>query len=66
MSYMDCWDFCPRCNGYALPMVWLGDSEGWICEDCYEKEVKKNEHNSSGNHSDNLRNSSDNLLHGKQ
>lgn len=59
-------DFCPRCGVYALPMILLGSAKGWICEDCYEKEVKEHEHNSSGNHSDNLRNSSDNLLHGQQ
>ena len=51
-------DFCPRCNAYARPIVWLGKGKGCICEDCYEKEVKSSERDSGGNHSDNLRNNS--------
>ncbi len=51
-------DLCPRCGAYAQPMVWLGKGRGWICEDCYDKEVKENA-NISDNHNNNLLNNRD-------
>ena len=59
-------DLCPRCGAYASPMVWLGKDNGWICDDSYDKEVKANEHNSSGNHSDNMCNIGGAELDGQQ
>ena len=47
-------DFCPRCRAYASPMVWLGEHKGWICEDCYNKEVKEDA-NKRDNNCDNMR-----------
>lgn len=32
---------CPVCGCNNAPMVWLGKQEGWICEDCLEKEVSE-------------------------
>ena len=34
-------DCCPRCGCNNAPMVWLSEQEGWICEDCLEKEVSE-------------------------
>lgn len=46
-------DICPKCNCNNAPMVWLGKDRGWICEDCYEKEVSENA-NISDNHNHNM------------
>lgn len=34
-------DHCPVCGCNNAPMVFLDKDRGWICEDCYEKEVKE-------------------------
>lgn len=46
-------DICPRCGCNNAPMVFLSKEQGWICEDCYDKEVKENA-NISDNHCNNM------------
>lgn len=53
MSWGFGFDICPRCSCNNAPMVWLGKEKGWICEDCYDKEVKENA-NISDNHCNNM------------
>lgn len=37
-GFIDC---CPRCGCNNAPMVWLSEQEGWICEDCLDKEISE-------------------------
>lgn len=58
-------DLCPRCGAYAQPMVWLGKGKGFICEDCYDKEVKEDA-NISDNHCNNMHHNSGSDHHQQQ
>lgn len=57
-------DICPRCNCNNAPMVWLGEDKGWLCEDCYEKEVQENA-NISDDNNNHMRDNSGSSIHGK-
>lgn len=56
-------DRCPRCNHNDAPMVWLGESKGWLCEDCFEKERRNKNANISDNHVNHMRDNSDSSIH---
>lgn len=45
-------DLCPVCGCNNAPMVFLDKDRGWICEDCYEKEVKEHGNTSDNNCND--------------
>lgn len=53
MIYGFSYDLCPVCGCNNAPMVFLDKDRGWICEDCYEKEVKENG-DISDNHNNNM------------
>ena len=59
-------DLCPRCGAYAQPMVWLGKGKGFICEDCYDKEVKENESDCNCNHINNMCDNRDSVMDWQQ